>query len=343
MRVLVTDHGKSLMEILCEEHIIKNNKINLPDDYNQNKSTFKSKTHRSTIRSRNNLTTKASSARSINNSLENSFPKALEIKMKKLHISKIITEKYNNDNSNNNIILSLPGIIQKKLATTSTNSINISKQNFNDTIDMTNYQFSIKDILPQTTYKEFKEDLNRNKFLKDRNRKIDESMFRSDYKEKTDKEILEENMNAKIGSNYVNLIKYLNSRPNLNYQFVQKISGFDEDRLSKINKICQKVFDNNEKNELFNKIAKEKIKLKKRKDLSDYHDKLESLSKNLFKSSEINNEYKLPTNVRIHKYRDLHEDIKKKFWSKHSVEELSKIKSERKDTKETTSFNYFHN
>jgi hypothetical protein len=177
-------------------------------------------------------------------------------------------------------------------------------------------------------------------FIKDRNSKIDESMFRSAYKEKTENEILEEKMDTKIGSSNVNLIKYLNSRDNLNYQFVQKISSFDEERLSKINKICQKVFDNNEKFDLFNKIAKEKLSLKKRKDLTDYNEKLDILSKNLFKVSEIKNEYHLPSNLRINKYSNLHEEMKKRFWSNH-VEELSKYKRDRKNTKETTSVNYF--
>jgi len=337
MRVLLTDAGKNFVEILDEQHINENSmKITLPD---QNKSTIKSETHRSTSRSRNHFTTKATSARSINNTTENSFPKALDVKMKKIHISKNISDKYNKDNSNNTIILDLPELIQKKLPPTM-NSNSSLKRNINYTGDMSDYQFSIKEILPQKTYLEFKKEMKNDLFIKDRNSKIDESMFRSAYKKKTEKEVLEEKMNSKIGCSNVNLIKYLNSRENLNYQFVQKISSFDEERLSKMNKICQKVFDNNEKFELFNKISKEKLNLKKRKDLTEYNEKLDILSKNLFKACEIKNEYNMPSNLRNNKYSKLHEEMKKKFWSNH-VEELSKYKRDRKNTKETTSFNYF--
>ena len=337
MRVLLTDAGKNFVEVLDEQRIIENNMKNtLPD---QNKSTFKSQTHRSTSRSRNHLTTKATSARSINNFTENSFPKALDVKMKKIQISKNISDKYNKDNSNNTIILDLPELIQKKLPPTMNSNYSV-KRNFNDASDMYDYQFSIKEILPHKTFLEFKKGMKKDLFIKDRNSKIDESMFRSAYKEKTENEILEEKMDTKIGSSNVNLIKYLNSQDNLNYKFVQKISSFDEERLSKINKICQKVFDNNEKFDLFNKIAKEKLSLKKRKDLTDYNEKLDILSKNLFKVSEIKNEYHLPSNLRINKYSNLHEEMKKRFWSNH-VEELSKYKRDRKNTKETTSVNYF--
>lgn len=337
MRVLVTDAGKNFVEILDEQRSDGNNmKITLPD---HNKSTLNSQTHHNTSRSRNHFTTKATSSRSNNNLTESSFPKALEVKMKKIQISKLISDKYNKDNSNNNLLLDLPELIQKKIPP-NINSNNSIMRNFNNTSDMTDYQLSIKEILPQNTFLELKKELKNDLFVRDRNSKIDDTKFRSSFKEKTENEVLEENMNSKIGSSYVNLIKYLNSRDNLKYKFVQKISSFDEERLSKINKICQKVIDNNEKFDLFSKISKEKLDLKKRKDLIEYHEKLDTLSKNLFKASEIKGEYIMPSNIRLNKYYNLHEVIKEKYWSKHSIEELSKNKWDRKNTKETTSFNY---
>jgi hypothetical protein len=167
---------------------------------------------------------------------------------------------------------------------------------------------------------------------------VDHNNFRSIFKEKTEAEVLEEKMQSRIGSDRLNIIKYLSSKPTINYGFVQNLTSFDEERLNKVNKICQKVFDNDEKQELFQKIVKEKLDFKKRKDLSEYKEKLEKLSNFLISANEIKNVYNLPKNVRINKFGDIHDDIKKNYWTKHSIEKISRTKEQNKLYNETSSF-----
>jgi len=80
------------------------------------------------------------------------------------------------------------------------------------------------------------------------------------------------------------------------------------------------------KNELFNKLVKEKIVLRKRKDISEYKDKFETLSEFLTTANRINEEHVPRKDIRKNKYSEMHDDMKKLYWSKHSVQKLSRIK-----------------
>lgn len=317
MRILVTDQGKDLVKLLSVEYLQEVDK-----KLNQSEQSQKNlKSQRSNNLSRNHLTTQASSTKSKNHSYENT--RELEIKIKKIVISKNLTEKYNQDTSHSNILLNLPDLVQKKLLqNTNMNSI-YKKGTIENNNDLSNSQFSIRDIIPQSSYQNFKCELKNDIRIKEKLGVIDESNFRSIFKDKTENQILEEKLNKKVSTDRLNIIRYLSGKQNLNYQFVQKMTSFDDERLNKINKICQKVFENDEKNELFNKIAKEKINLKKRKDITEYKHRLETLCNSISSANDIEKNYSLPKNVRINKFSDIHDDLKKNFWSKHSVQKLS--------------------
>lgn len=339
MRILLTDQGKDLVTILTEENSQETEKKVLATE---NSKVFSIKpTHKSPNRSRNFQNTQASSNRSRNESFENA--KQVDVKIKKITISKNITEKYNNDTRSNYILTNLPDLIQKNpTANTTTNnnktSSSVQKQSKLDSSDLLNCQFSLKEIIPQKTYSKLKNQLKRDIHVRNKNGFIDQNHFRSIYKEKSEPEVLEEKLQSRIPSDRLNIIKYLSSKPNINYHFVQNLTSFDEERLNKLNKICQKVFDSDEKNELFQKIVSEKINIKRRKDLAEYKEKFETLSNFLGSANEIKNAYNLPKNVRINKFGDLHDDIKKKYWTKHSIDKLSRTKEQNRLYNETSSF-----
>jgi len=57
----------------------------------------------------------------------------------------------------------------------------------------------------------------------------------------------------------------------------------------------------------------------------DYKENFDTLSGFLSTANQIKSDYNHPqTNVRVYKFNDIHDDMKKKYWSKHSVEKLSK-------------------
>jgi len=122
------------------------------------------------------------------------------------------------------------------------------------------------------------------KRMKDKLSFVTEDKFRSYFKDKTENQLFKEKVEKKIGSDKVNMIKYLNTKSNLSHQFLNKLSEFNENKMSRVNKIAQKVFDNDEKNLLFKKIVKEKIDLKKRKDLTEFKDEFDELDNYLVKN-----------------------------------------------------------
>ena len=318
MRILLTDQGKDLLSLLSVEQDIDKNVIQTE----QSKSLIKS--HNSIINfSRNYNRTNESSSMSKNASFENT--KHLDLKMKKLQISKNISDKYNNDTSKTHILINLPDLLQKRIEENF-----ILKSDKTGKIDDSNYlsdfQFSIKDILPQSSYQNLKKELDKDIGIKNKLEIIDETKFRSIFHDKTDHQILEEKLKKKIGMDRLNLIKYLSNKQFIKYQFLQKMTSYNDERLNKINKICHKVFENDEKNELFSKIIEEKMSLKKIKDVSDYKDELDKLSNNISSANKIENNYSLPKDVRINKFSSIHEDWRKKFWSKNSIEKLSRNK-----------------
>jgi hypothetical protein len=238
----------------------------------------------------------------------------LNIKQKKLQIGKPLADTYIKDQGTSQTNFILPSLnIRKK---TETFTISDNCQSFYDP------KFSIKDVINEESYKFLKTNYVKQQIMKDRIARIDETKFRSVYFEKKNFEKLEEKLNHKLSPDKLNLLKYLNERKQIGEIFLDKIITSDEERINKINKICQIVFHNEENAELAKGIIKNKLKILKNNEKIQYKSKIESMGKNIENLSIVLKNYDKKIK-KIDKYKDLHKDMEK-YWRIHNIDKFTK-------------------
>ena len=96
------------------------------------------------------------------------------------------------------------------------------------------------------------------------------------------KEIANKNiLFKKINQNENNLVNYLKMNKTIKLSFMEKVTKANDDKLVKLDKVCQKYFNNMKKNELLKKNIKDKIKLEYSNDSVFCKDSLLNMEKDI--------------------------------------------------------------
>ena len=85
----------------------------------------------------------------------------------------------------------------------------------------------------------------------------------------------------KINQNENNLVNYLKMNKTIKLSFMEKVTKANDDKLVKLDKVCQKYFNNMKKNELLKKNIKDKIKLEYSNDSVFCKDSLLNMEKDI--------------------------------------------------------------
>lgn len=268
--------------------------------------------------------------------LQNS--KRINIKQKRLQIPKYLTEKYNSDSRSGFI---LPNLTIGKLNDIANKTRNAGGTNYSELsydyrsngenksgfgfsgMPESRANFTFREIINQNAIDELKRKLKKEKRIEDALSRIDESKFRSVYGEQDRAQKFEDLLDKTINANKITLIKYINDKQKISDNFIKKICESDDEKIMKANKICQIVFHNKEKEQLLNDIIKERMRLKKNKETSEYKIDLEQMGETLKDFSVILNDYiKKPATNKFVKYKDIHNDLVNKYWKRFNVENL---------------------
>ena len=256
-----------------------------------------------------------------NNNNKNINNKKITIKLRKYFFPKEISDNYNNIKTSENIISNpiknLPEIKEALNNKKSIQSISTIKN------------FSLKEILgKEAVYK-----IKKNTIKEEKNKQIvlTENDFRSEYKNLTKLEEIENILyNKKINKNKTNLIKYINSNKNIISNLsLKNISKLNDEKINKINKVCQNVLDNNIKyNRLINEI-KSKIKQINFNDSVQGNFTLKNMINEIKIGNKIFKKYdKYNNNNESAKevYKDKKKDYEK-IWKKYHIEKLYQRKN----------------
>jgi hypothetical protein len=96
------------------------------------------------------------------------------------------------------------------------------------------------------------------------------------------KEIANKNiLFKKINQNENNLVNYLKMNKTIKLSFMEKVTKANDDKLVKLDKVCQKYFNNMKKNEILKKNIKDKIKLEYSNDSIFCKDSLLNMEKDI--------------------------------------------------------------
>ena len=196
------------------------------------------------------------------NPFQNLNPKGKNFKMvniaeTKLKIPPIMEEKYTKVESKDkeydqqvipDVFLSINKTIDSNL-----NSSNNSK------LPIIRSSFPIKYVIKPESYKKLEEDIKKQQEnLVIKGKKVNDNCFRSQVFEDP-KKIFDKNSSKEINAENRNLIMYLNSDETISNQYMDKLNKYNDERLKKLNKICQSAFYYRDQSALIEKYIKQKL------------------------------------------------------------------------------------
>ena len=112
--------------------------------------------------------------------------------------------------------------------------------------------------------------------------------------EKNSKNINKKVLKKQIDKNENNLINYLKLDKTIKPSFIEKLNKADNDRLVKLDKICQKYFNDRKRDDIIKQNIKEKIKLEYSNDSKYCKENLLNLQKNIQSYRRIYKSYFTP-------------------------------------------------
>ncbi len=348
MRIIVTQQGEQIIEQLERMNSTTSNRIHKMTNKNRNlsHSNFqKMNTNKNKIKSRN-LT---------KNSLNTIYSKD-SLKSKKTNSMYFLTQDINSPSLNNTKRYHLsmkkiyfPKYFVEKYESPSKSTVSIIKQTNNflpslkqnissdskEEDEKLNYNrlFSFKDIIPKKTIYNMKTNILKKSIEKERNTKIDSSNFRSIYQLKSPIDKFNDLINQPIlhTGNY-GLIKYFNEKKNTSPLSIKGIVDSNPLRLNKVNKICESIFRDEEKQKSSQERIEKKIKERNNNEKLIFSKVIKTAKFNIEEIKEKLDKY----NKRIdpkQRYKELFKELNLKYWNKYDFDKLNKKKMEKSKSK----------
>jgi hypothetical protein len=244
--------------------------------------------------------------------------KQIKINEHKISFPKQFAEKYESDIVNSNIINTTNNILP------SLNSKNMEiQQTSNNSLIKGEKFLSFGEIIPNNSLKSMKKKIIEDRKMKDKLRFITENDFRTPYDPETDIQKFNNILKySRLNSNKSSLIKYLNVKK-INPLTIKVLSNQDVDKISKMNKMCQTMFQNQEQDKLFNDMVKDKVRQKVNNTRKEALYGIHNLGKEINKIQDKLKKYdKKVDNKEI--YREILNDIASNYWKKNNLERFNK-------------------
>lgn len=238
------------------------------------------------------------------------YSKNLQINQKKLFIPKQIMDRYNSNIDEDKKIKE--SIIDKKEYKGTFGSSYSPDLSLKDS-------FALKEIFQPNVCEYLKKKVNLKMQVKKKSPSVSENNFRSVY-QKDIAEELENNLNREIRSDSVNLIRYLNNRSNLSETTINRLCEYDDDKINRLNKVCQKIFYNDECEVKLKENISNTIKLHKMKEQAEYKNRLSQMGAEVVQIKSILDINRRPFNDK-ERYLERHKDIQK-VWEKNQINRL---------------------
>lgn len=268
---------------------------------------------------------------------EDELSKAKHIKLKKpkLELTKKYFNKYTKESEN---------VTQEKLM--SFRRSIISNEPINEIIkklpsqpkvipmkkEVINSKIKIKELFSPSTYHKFSED-----FIRDeKEKRIDEVLtpdhFRSIYHEKKYSILcMKDILNSTIKRDRTNIIKYYQQKELISPLSVRNLSKYDEERMMKLNKVCQILLHNQENKKKFQERIDKKINVKEREIKMRSSKSMSDMTREMNMTKKILGKYqRKKDNTPL--LKQLVKEMKDTYWDKNNASNLEKRTRRNKPT-----------
>jgi hypothetical protein len=227
--------------------------------------------------------------------------KNINIVQRKLTIPKKIMEQYNTRNEDFSVVVQ---------------SMEDNKKRSNIELIPKN-TVQLKDIITPSVCDDLRKTVTSKLREREKESLINETNFRSSFHLPP---MINYQLDREIKKDSMNLIKYLAEKNEITEQFVKKLNQVDDEKINKLNKVCQIIFRNEESDKLYQENIKNVIKMNKIKEKREYSEKLNSMGENIEKFKNIIENNKVTFN-NMDRYKNLHRDIEK-HWSQTHVDKF---------------------
>jgi hypothetical protein len=349
MRILVTKQGNIIIQEIDDAMPLYTQNMNSTSKFRGYSTDYplgRSKNFKMNSLSRTNNKLKRTPIRQIYRNLEDTeitkeemqSAKQIKLNERKITFPKQFAEKYESDimNSQNNNIINSSNNFLPSLTNNNMNSnlekdfqtpLDSKRNNINNTssnsfLKQEKY-LSLMEIIPTPKIYQMKKKIIKDKKIRDKATVITENDFRTVYKPQTDLQKFNNLLKTSlVNSNKSNLIRYLNEKK-IAPLTIKLLANQDVDKISKINKICQTIFSNQEKDKLFNEIVKNKAKQKINNTKKEFQNTITDLGSNMNEVKEKLKKYEKKIDEK-EKYREYFNDIVIHHWLKRDLERFNK-------------------
>ena len=350
MRVIVTKYGIEVVDELDEMN--KYNPLSSQSIGKKNLTSYNRRTNSIESRNRNLYSNTYSSLNEtrksrrnlsqfdfdIENLSPNELKKAKELKLTTTKISfpKSFANNYEDNYTSSNIIDSnfqLPSLTNNSKIMESENSGFLNQR-----------YYSFRDIIPNKTITKMKLNIIKDRKMKDKLSRIDENKFRSIYHAKTELENFDDVLNcARINSNKMGLIRYLNESKNPQPITLKDLINSDSSRINRMNKMCQILLRKEEQQKLMIQNIQKKIKSGINAEFIEYQNQINSLKDNINDFKEKMEKYNVKRVDHKENYKDLFHMMETKVWAKYDFERFNKKSTPKIKTESFYNQNYINN
>lgn len=243
---------------------------------------------------------------------QRNFFKKIKITPKKLLIPKEQSDLYDNDKTAESHIVRQTNDILSPLESKKI-------QYSGESLPKLQNSYSPKEIINEDCFKKLNKKLIKDKFDSTHDILFDNKNFtnlREDPNKNNLFEKVEKEKNTKIDCIHSSLIEYLINRKKISVGMLNILSSYNEDKMYKLNKICQRILVDTKEEKSLSDDIKNKIINDKIKEKEYFRKKLNSMNKELKDSMKTIQNFKYKKLADSHKliFKEIHKDFKKKYW-----------------------------
>jgi hypothetical protein len=259
MRIIITNEGAKEISSLSKNSSTKSltSKYN-PLYNNENKSKDLSKSNSTSIIFSGQIFPKIKNSKSLSKeknikskyissfNLSQINPLFIKIKQSKLQIPQEQTDLYDSDKYNLSFIVKQSNDIFSNLS----NRNDLTNNSLSFPLKQT---YNLGEIINKKCFDKLNKRIKKDQFINQHDKIIDEKDLRKKDESYKVFEEIEKGKKTKIDINHSSLIEYLINKKTISETLLNNLSHYDEDRMNRLNKICQRVIVGQEKEKMFEK------------------------------------------------------------------------------------------
>ena len=325
MRIIITNEGAKEISSISKNSSMKSltSKYN-PLYNNENRSKELSKSNSTSIIFSGQIFPKIKNSKSLSKeknikskyissfNLSQINPLFIKIKQSKLQIPQEQTDLYDSDKYNLSFIVKQSNNIFSNLS----NRNDLTNNSLSFPLKQT---YNLGEIINEKCFDKLNKRIKKDQFINQHDKIINEKDLRKKDESYKVFEEIEKGKKTKIDINHSSLIEYLINKKTISETLLNNLSHYNQDRMTRLNKICQRVIVGQEKEKMFEKKSKEKIQLNKRREEEDFKNNLDFMKNSIEEEMKTFNKFnfKLLKNNK-ERYSAIFNQFKKKYWMKNN-------------------------